>query len=790
MVLDDLRQAYRRIRSKPATVLGVAVLLALGVGLATAMFTITDALLLRPVPFPAAERLARLYMGNERGGSLTVAPAVFRAWRSSGAFERVESAIGATSVIESTSGLIARGSARVTPGLFAMLDVRPLRGRVFEEGDGRPGATDRIVISEDLWRSVWGSDSALLGRSVVVDGDTVQIVGIVSSEVRFPSWNTVLWRPVDVDTPSPGDRLTGFVRFAERMPRADALRIATDAAHLVEASTTRLRAMELPIAFPVLDRYNERALPLLVGAVALVFLVLCANVTGLLLVRIEERRREFSICSALGASRFRLLRETLLESTLLGVAGALAGVAFAWLLVTAARALLPEAFLLRTLNPLNVDSRSLVIAAAAGAAAVFVTGIWPASLATRKLSVESLKGSDRSVTGSRMTRAAMRSLVVLETALACTLLVGAVLLLRSFVNLTRVDRGLDTRGVVVATISLPIGVFSDAAVRAQIGSRIEEEVRRLPGVEQVAFSYGLPPDGGGVRFGDDWRSDAPGSAALQLEVETYEVGPEFFDLYRIPLLAGRSFQPGDIAVDVIVGERLAGRFWPGLDSVGRSFSAGTEQFRVVGVVREINHPAIESRRDRPEYYRPIQQSARGRSYFMISLRCGGACPDGAVVRHRLRLLHPGIRVASAGPLEDDYVEELAAPRAAAALALAFAVIGTIAAAGGLFAVLSDLVRRRQREFGVRAAVGASQADIRALIVREGVVLGVFGTLIGSGASWWLGRTLTMLQYGVTAADPVSWSAVIGAIAVTTMAAVWRPALRAGRVDPAALLRQE
>jgi putative ABC transport system permease protein len=791
MVFDDIRHAWRRIRSKPATVIGAAAMLALGIALTTAMFTIADTLLLRPVPFDDPERLARVSMMGPRGGRIAVSPAVFLAWQSSAAFSAVESATTSTSVLETSGGPIARATAAVTPGLFQMLGVRPIRGRAFDMQDGRPGTTDRVVISEDLWRSAFSADPQLVGRTIVVDGQSVHVAGILPADFRFPQWDTVMWRPIQFESSSlasGADAPIAFVRFAAGVPQSDALRLASDAAHAADPSTATLAAQADAMAGVRLNRYYAQAVPLLFGGVALVFLVLCANASSLLLVRLTERRREFSMCAALGASRGRLLRQALIESSMLGAIGAVGGLALAAALLAVARGFLPEAFLLRTLNPLNMDTRALAAACAGGALATLVTGIWPAWLGTRRISADSLKTGDRGFTESRTTQLVARGLVVAETAFACMLMVGAVLLVRSFVNLAQTDRGLDTSGVVIARISLPRTAFADAAARSAMTSAIETEVKGLHGVEEAALSFGLPPDGGAFHT-YEWRSDLPREAGT-MTVESYDVGSDFFELYRIPLVRGRGFQPADTRNDVIVGERLASSLWPGIDPIGRSFSYGKQQHRVVGVAREIHHPSIDPRVDRPEFYQPLSAAARSGGQFMMSLRCRQTCPDGAVIRQRLRGISPAINVVDVGPLEAEYFEQLAGPRAAAALGFTFAAVGVVAAAGGLFGVLSYVVGRRRREFGVRVALGASQPQLRRLVLRDGIVVGVAGLALGSFGGWWLARGLSSLQYGVSAADPVSWALVIGVLVITTLVTTWPPARSAARTDPALLLREE
>jgi putative ABC transport system permease protein len=791
MLIDDLRQAFRRVKSKPATICGAAAMLALGIGLTTAMFTLADALLLRPVPFAAADRLARLSMMGERGGFYAVAPSVFRAWRSSPAFDAVESADDSTVLVDTNAGPIAKASAVVTSGLFHMLDVRPIRGRLFDATEGRAGSDDRVLISEDLWRANFAADPAIVGTSIPIDGRAHTVIGILPSEFRFPEWDTVIWRPLDFEALPPAQstaRPVAYVRFSTGMPQADALRLATDAARGVDPQSATLRAQPAALAGLVLDKYYQRAVPLLFGGVGLVFLVLCANVSSLLLVRLTERRRELSVCSALGASRGRLLRQSAIEHAMLGVAGTIGGLLLAWMLVNGARGFLPEAFLLRTLNPLNLDLRALAIASGCGIAATLLAGLIPAWIGTRAQPAEALRVSDRSGTESRMGRAVTKGMLVGEIALACMLLVGATLLVRSFVNLSSVDRGLDSNGVLLARFSLPAASFKDRDARRTIITAINEQLRQVAGVTDVAISYGLPPGGGAIHFAKDWRSDLPNVPPVNLEVESYDVGPDFFALYRIPLLRGRTFQAGDTANDVIVGERFARSFWPDVDPTGHSFVFGTTTFRVIGMAREITHPSLDPRTDRPEFYRPLLSP--GGSYVMMSIRCAGPCPDPAIIRQRILSTSAAVQVNNVGPLENAYIEQLAGPRAAAALGSVFAAIAVVAAAGGLFGVLSYAVGRRRREIGIRTALGASRAQIRTLIMRDGLMIVLLGLPLGCSAGWLLARAIQSLQYGVTPADPFTWSIVIVTLAATALIAAWGPIERAAKIDPLTLLRDE
>jgi len=775
---QDVSHAARTLAAHRSFTLAAAGMLALGIGITTAMFTIVDSLVLRPVPFRDSEQLAHLWMGSDHGGVTLVSPAVVRAWRDSPAFEAVESAVSDTGLLEADNTVVTRGVATVTPGVFEMLGgVTPLRGRLFDATEGSPGQSDRVLVSETVWRTLFGSDPTLVSRRIRLDGETLTVIGILPADFRFPSVNTVLWRPTDLGSGRREPRRASgwnrtakaYVRFAPGVPREDALRLATEAARAADSSTARLRPWVYPLV-DHLDPYSNRALPLLAGGVVLVFLVLCANACSLLLARLTARRREFS------------MRAALVESGVLGMLGIAVGAAIAWALVSVARALLPAPLLLQTLNPLSLDERALGATCVAGLVATLAAGLLPAWLGTKVDAGDSLRVVDRSGTEARGARALTRGLLVGEVALACTLLVGATLLTRSFVNLATADRGFDTSGV--TTLWLNLGENTDG--REAIARTLEEEFQHMPGVQQVAWSYGVPP-GGGVTSSGDWISDRPGATPVNMTVARYIVSPEFFSLYGISIIRGRTFIPSDTPTNVIVSERLGQALWPGADPLGRTFGIEGVVLHVVGVAREIHYPTLDSRADSPELYQPYKGVGNTE---MVSLRCEPSCPQAAVIRHRLASTHPAVKVQDAGPVERAYAAELARPRAAAALAVAFAAVAVLAAAGGLFSVLSYAVSRRRREFGIRAALGASPNQIRRVVLRDGLLVATTGLAIGSLLAAALARGLASLQYGVTPYDPLSWAIVLGLIALTALGACWGPARAAARLDPQLLLREE
>lgn len=790
-LIDDLKHAYRRLCSRPAMMLAAASMLALGVGLTTGMFTVVDALVLSPTPFRDPDRLARLSTRSGNNGRGVVSPAVLQAWRASSVFTSAEGATAGTSIVETGTGPVVKASARVSTGIFAMLGTRPSRGRAFEATDGRAGSEDRVLISEDLWRSAFGADPNLVGQRITVDGTPVLVLGLMPAGFRFPEWNTVIWKPIDYSAPPPAlvaELPQPYVRVAAGVPMDDALRRAAEAARRVDPSVTAITQVTTsPLTGRALDPYYQRAVPLLGGGVCLVLLVLCANVGSLLLARLTARQQEYRTCSALGASRVRLLRQALIEHGLLGVGGAGLGVVLAWGLVSLSRGFLPATFLVRTLHPVDLDVRALLVAIAAGLLATLAAGVLPAWIGTRPDRRSSPISAVRGGTENRGARMLTRGLLVAEVALACTLLVSATLLVHSFVNLASVDRGLRTEGVLTTWIALPPKGFPDRPSRLAITAALVDNVRQLPGMKQIALSSGLPPNGGATHYFDDLLGDGPDARPLAMIAHSYQVGPDFFDLYDIPLLRGRTFEPADGPDTVIVGERMAARLWPGLDPVGRSFSSGQGHHHVVGLAREIHLPSVEPGRDLPEFYEPFVLGSR---YVFMNIRCEGRCPDEAVVRRQVLATAPGADIVELGLLSDVYREELARPRGAAALGSTFALIAMLASAGGLFSVLTYAVGRRRREFGIRTALGASPAQIRRLVLREGVQMAALGIGIGIAASAALARVISSLEYGVTGFDPVTWFIVLGLLATTTVLASWRPARRAMRADPAALLREE
>ena len=803
MLIDDLRRATRRLRSNVGTIALTAGMLAVAIGVTAAMFTVLDALVLHPVPFHDAANLTTVVVTKGESYLQGVPRPLFRALRTSGAFAAVEGAIQSPVILDNGQELVSHGGARITPGMLTMLGVKPVLGRGFVEGEGRAGTDDRIILSETLWHKMFNRDPAVIGKRIRVSGVSTEIVGVLPADFRFPYARVVAWRPIDFDASAPESERAQpmtYGRIAPGLPRADAERTATAAGRATGVMPDESRFMFRPIAAGMVDNYSRRSITVLAAAVILVFLVLCANAMNLMLTRFSERQREFGMCSALGASRGRLLREALFETLLLGLVAAVIGLLLANTLIQLVTHYLPDAFLSRTLTPVALSWRAVLVTSSLSFIAAAIAGVVPAWMATKVDALESLRLAGRAGTEVPARRRLAQGLLIAEVALATTLLGGAGLLVRTFVNLAKADRGLNSEGVITGWISLPSFSFKDRASRLTFAGELEGRLRALPGVQSASLSGGIPPTHGNIYFGAV-QSDAPGARPIDAgEIMAYSVSSQFFELFDIRLLAGRTFSQVSSPDDLILGERLARMLWPDGDAVGRSFQIEGRKtwYRVIGVAREIRNPLLDPRQDSVEIYHPLvvdrngsaEASAFASGNVFLALRCGDACPGIPLIAQAIRSVSPEVEIATLGPMDEEYREALARPRAAAALGLVFGVVALLAAAGGLFGVLSAAVARRQREFGIRVALGLPPVLLARLVVVDALKLAVAGVGAGLFGAWMLGRGLAALTYEVSAADPQSLAGVCAALTLSIVVASWRPALRAARVDPVSLLRED
>jgi predicted permease len=800
-MIDDLRHAWRRLRSRPAGALLAIGTLALAIGITAAMATVVDALILRPMPFRDVASLAWLSIGKPGDTSVYMPVADARAARASGAFDAVFVAYQESASFGDGDNARSFAGAWISPGFFEDLGVRPILGRTFITGEGRAGTDTVVVVSESVWRSQLGADPNVVGTRVRISGAPVLLVGVMPARFHFPFPSTLVWRAFDIDDPPPPvnprrpTNVYTYVRQRHGLQPDDAGRRAMEAIRAVDPRQPDeiLKAGPIPTG---LNEYSTGTVRALAAGVGLVFFVLCANVANLMLTRLDARRREFGTCSALGASRARLLRQALFEQVLVAIAASIVGVAAAAGLIALANAYLPSDIVKSTLNPLAIDFRVVLATSLCGLLAVVIAGLVPAWIGTRQDLALGIRMASAATTDSRASKRMSSAFLVGEIALAVALAVAAGLQLRSFVNLLEVDQGFALDKLVSFRVGFPPRAFSDSAQRYVVAENLRTALQRLPGVEGVTISAGVPSvDGNGIYF-YDVQPDTEGAAPVHIVWQAYNVAPEFFDVMGITLLQGRGFQKGDGPDVVVISQSMASQLWPGSTSVpGHTLSFGKQTLQVVGVSNEIRNPLQDPREDRPEFYQPLfTAAANGDSLdaqsVSLTVRCSVGCPTIDAMRREIATTSAAVNLRTAQRLADAYVESLARPRTGAVVTIAFAVIGLLTVAGGLFAVLTRVVLRRQREFGIRLALGATPREVGRLVERSSWGLGAIGLAVGVGLAWIVARVLAAVQYQVAFADPMIWAAVLVAMTLTILAASWLPARRATKIDPLDLIRDQ
>ena len=798
--LDDVRNSWRRLIRQPRAVTGTILLLALAIGVTSAMFAVVDAFLVRPAPFRDPSTLTQLAVRGEDASFLNIDYATARAWRDSGVFESVMPAVlNAPGTFEGPSGPVRRGGAYVTPGSFAKLGVSPLLGREFIDGEGREGNNGQVILSEAVWRGFFDADTAIIGKTIEIENTPLIVVGVMPASLRFPIKGDGVWRPFDLDLP-PAEvakrRPIVYARRQANMPVREAQRLATDAVTGILKVPGRVEFR--PFSAGLLDTYSQESLTALAVGVALVFLVLCANVANLILARTSSRCHEFGVYTALGASRFRLLRQVFLENSAIAVCATGLGLGLAFLLVAIAQRTLPDDLMWRTLNPLDLDLRAVAATSGVGVIALFLAGFPAAWFGTKADANASIRMTSRSGTDTPGSRRLTRGLLIIEVAMAVALLAGAGLQIRSFQNLVNADRGLDSNRVLLATVRLPASQFADKASQSATSLLVEERVRALPGVEKTTLASNVPPAGGNIHFGYDVQPLIEGGAKVRVGLmNSYYVAPAFFETFGIQLREGRGFTANDDANATVLSEALARTIFKDRPAVGESFSFDKQTFHVVGVAREIRNSLTDPREDYPEFYQPWYRastpgaaaSVPGASTIKIGLRCAGPCPSPDALRQTVESVSAAIVINDVHLLSADFVKQLARPRAAAIVAAVFSGLALFAAAAGLYGVLAYVVSRRKREFGIRSALGAEPSQLRLAVIGDGLRVTFVGVAAGVAAGWGLSRWLASVQFGVAFFDPLTWFAVVAAVIIIAVIASWRPATRAMRVDPSEMLRE-
>ena len=811
-VLKDVRYAVRLLVRRPAPTLIAVFTMALGIGASALLFSIVSGVLLTPLPWPGSDRLVRVHETREGGAPRArrfLTNGTYLAWRQAGSTFDGLGAWSSDVVTMAGQGEPRRVRiASATASLFGVLRARPAQGTLFSEADEQ--ASTSALISDGLWRDQFGRADDVIGRSLLLDGRSYTIVGVMARDFDFPDRETRVWIPLavpPVTRPGSDGRTLSLFSAVARLRQVMSAQQASDEATaiarqapdpgLVGVAVFGSAGAAIVTATPMLDAITadvRPALLVLMAAVALLLATATANVASVQLARATTRHREMAIRAAIGAGRGRIARQLLIESVLIGLAGGVAGLAATLLLHGVLPSLLPADF--PRVDRIAVDGRVVAFAALASMVTGIAFGLLPA-IQVRRLDVLSAlkeEGTALAGSGSHAAARARMAIMIGQVAIATILLVGAALLVRSFDALMSADRGYDVQNVLSARIPMPDALYSGPR-RAEIVRTVLERTRAYPGVTHAAMTSVLPLTPVDQMFGFQMPPDDAGGQPVQIHAALRTVSDDYFSAMGIRVSEGRGFTPADTADSrpVIVVNRTFARNYLRGGAVGRSLPVRLDENRVAwavaGVVEDTRLRAV-TEPAQPELYVCYSQLRQGlTSDPSIVVRTAGD-PRAliATLRHVVRAEDPLLPLESVMTMDDRLRENLAKPRLYAVVLGGFAAFAVAIAAVGLFGVLSYSVAQRSREIGVRTALGARRPDIVRLVLGQGLWVAVPGVAVGLGASLILGRMLSSVLYGVQPWDPLTFIAVAVLVIAVALVACVVPARRAATIDPLQILR--
>lgn len=800
---QDLRYGVRMLLKQPGFTALAVLMLALGIGATTAIFSVVNAVLLHPLPYPQADRLVALSLNDSDGELGNTGYATFVDWQARAqSFEQL-------ALIRPWGGtLTGQGEPeniqgmRVTPDYFKLLGVAPVLGRDFRAEENRPDTRFVIVLSHALWQRQFKADPQVIGKPIVLSGQAFTVIGVMP-----PDFEDLLatnfyrkaeaWAVLGYDvSQSWACRTCQHLKAFGRLKAGVSLRQAQLEMDSLAAALKQEHPKEYPVGTAVVFGLQDQlikslrpALYLLLIAVAVVLLIACANVANLLLARASDRAREMAVRAALGAGRFRIMRQLLVESVLLAGLGAVVGLLLAVWGVELLMALKPAAIL--NSQVVTVDGRVLGFAAALALLTGLLFGLAPAWHAAKTDLQLTLKAGERGLNAGGRVR---NLLVVAEIALALVLLIGAGLLSKSFVRLLNVAPGFEASNLVTMIVPAAGTKYEQEEAVRQFYRAVLERVSKLPGVEAAGIVSNLPLSGNGDRSGFHIEEKPLPNPADAPSIERFGVSPDYLRTMRIGLLRGRGFTEQDnenAPLVVMISQTAAHRFWPHEDPLGKRVRLGGPdgQLRtIVGIVPDVLHQGLDDKPDIQSYVPHAQWSA---SFMQLAVRTSADPPSFVnAIRNEVHTVDKDIPVYQVATMEELMATTTAQRRFTLLLAGIFAVLSLVLAGLGIYSVIAYAVTQRTHEIGLRMALGAQGRDVLRLIIGQGMKLALYGLALGLVTSLALMRLMESLLFGVRPTDPLTFGLVTLLLLTVTLLACWVPARRATKLDPLHALRYE
>ncbi len=796
---QDLRYALRMLARTPGFTVVAVLTLALGIGANTAIFTVVNALLLKPLPYANPERLVMVWQDfRARGGPADewASPGNYVDWsREKSLFDDAAAIGGWRPTLTGGAEPEPIPGEQVTHEYFDVLGITPVLGRTFRAEDDVPNAARVAIIGDGLWKRRFGGDRSIVGRSVTLSGEPHEIVGVLPPRFRpiVASQTGEIWRPLRINTVTPSRGAIVYrvvARLKDGLPIDRAQEAAAVLAKQLEATHPEYNEKVGFILEPLHDRVVGDIRPgllALLGAVAFVLLIACANLANLLLARGSSRSRELAVRLALGAARARVIRQLLTESILLAVLGGVGGVLLGVWAVDALVSIAPASA--PRVGEIGLDETVFGFAALVTLLTGLLFGLAPAIQSARADVTHALKdGARGSVAASG--RAMRRGLIVAEVALALVLLSGGGLLLQTFLRLQAADLGFDPRNVLVGFVNPPRVTYDTGAKHAAFYDQVYEKAKALPGVQKAALVSVLPLGGDSdTNFQIEGRPAAP--SAAEAPVTWYrQVTASYFDTMGMPIRRGRGFETRESAPSVVVNESMAKKFFSGEEALGRRlrFSPELPWFTIIGIVGDAK---VRGAREaaRIETFVPYWQMPEP-GINVVLKSAGNPALLTSALKQAVASLDPNVPVQSITTLDAIVGESIEQPKFFAMLAAGFSILALVLAAIGIYGVMAYVVAQRTTEIGVRMALGATQGEVFRLIVGDGLKLTAIGVALGAAGSILVARWLTSLLFGVTPGDPKTLTATALVLLLVAAAACFIPARRATRVDPMVALRAE